>query len=243
MLSYFSGQEIAKIGNKTIHLSDTADDDGFSKVESKTSEHFSLVPSKTSRTVYYITAPSGSGKSYLAKQIIAEFHKQHPKHNVYCFSSLESDETLDTLKYIKRIKLNKPEYLETEFTAEDFKDSLVLFDDIDVLSNKKQLKKTMDVLNSILQTGRHFNCSCIYTSHASTAGHATKIILNEAHVIIFFPSTSGGKMLRYLCDQYLGLSKTQIEKMKNTKSRWVAVVRKFPRAIVTQHEVSLLKDF
>jgi hypothetical protein len=147
------------------------------------------------------------------------------------------------LKYIKRVKLNKPEYLETEFTAEDFKDSLVLFDDIDVLSNKKQLKKTMDVLNSILQTGRHFNVSCIYTSHASTAGHATKIILNEAHVIVFFPSTSGGKMLRYLLDQYLGFSKQQIEKIKNTKSRWVAVVRKFPRAIVTQHEVSLLKEF
>ena len=33
MLTYFSGQEIAKIGNKTVHLSDTADDDGFSKIE------------------------------------------------------------------------------------------------------------------------------------------------------------------------------------------------------------------
>ena len=139
MLSYFSGESIAKIGNKTVHLSDTIDDDGFTKVESKTSDQFSLVPSKTGRTIYYITAPSGSGKSYLAKQIIQEYHKQNPKHNVYCFSSLETDPTLDTLKYIKRVKLNKPEYLETEFTAEDFKDSLVLFDDVDVLSNKKIL--------------------------------------------------------------------------------------------------------
>ena len=118
-----------------------------------------------------------------------------------------------------------------------------MFDDIDVLSNKKILKKTNDILNSILQTGRHFNVSCIYTSHASTAGHGTKIILCEAHVIIFFPSVAGGKMLKYLLDQYLGLSKAQIEKMKNIKSRWVAVVRKFPRAIVTQNEVSLLKEF
>jgi hypothetical protein len=50
-------------------------------------------------------------------------------------------------------------------------------------------------------------------------------------------------MLKYLLDQYLGLNKTQIERMKNIKSRWVAVVRKYPRAIVTQHEVSLLKNF
>ena len=243
MLSYFNGEQICRVGNKIIHLNDTADEDGFSKVELKNGDQFSLVPSRTGRTVYYITAPSGSGKSFLAKQIISEYHKQHPKNAVYCFSSLETDETLDSLKYLKRIKLDKPEYLLTEFTAEDFKDSLVLFDDVDVLSNKKVLKKTMDILNSILQTGRHFNVSCIYTSHASTAGHNTKIILNEAHVIVFFPSTSGGKMLRYLLDQYLGLNKTQIERMKNIKSRWVAVVRKFPRAIVTQHEVCLLKEF
>jgi hypothetical protein len=159
------------------------------------------------------------------------------------FSSLETDPTLDSLKYIKRIKLNKPEYLESELTASEFENSLCLFDDIDVISNKKQLKKTMDILNSILQTGRHFNVSCIYTSHASTAGHGTKIILCEAHVIVCFPSSSGGKMLKYLLDQYLGLNKTQIEKMKNIKSRWVAVVRQFPRAIITQHSASLLKDF
>ena len=243
MLSYFSGESIAKIGNKTVHLSDTADDDGFSKVESKTSEHFSLVPSKTGRTIWYITAPSGAGKSFLSKQIIQEYRKLHPKNQIYVFSSLETDPTLDTLKYIKRVKINKPEYLETEFTAQDFENSICLFDDVDCLSNKKILKKTMDVLNSILQTGRHFNVSCIYTSHASTSGHSSKIILNESHVIVIFPSCAGGKMLKYICDQYLGLSKTQIEKMKNTKSRWVAVVRKFPRAIVTQHEVSLLKEF
>ena len=243
MLSYFNGEQIARVNNKIIHLSEKADDDGFSKVELKNTDEFSLMPSKTGRTIWYITAPSGSGKSYLAKQIIQEYHKLHSKNAVYVFSSLDTDETLDTLKYIKRIKINKPEYLESELTAADFENSLCLFDDVDVISNKKQLKKTMDILNSILQTGRHFNVSCIYTSHASTAGHGTKIILNESHVIVFFPSTSGGKMLKYLLDQYLGLNKTQIERMKNIKSRWVAVVRKYPRAIVTQHEVSLLKDF
>ena len=243
MISYFSGESIAKIANKTVHLSDTADDDGFSKVESKNGEEFTLLPSKTGRSIFYVTAPSGAGKSYLSKQIIMEYRKLHPKNQIYVFSSLETDPTLDSLKYIKRIKINKPEYLETEFTAQDFENSLVLFDDVDCLSNKKQLKKTMDVLNSILQTGRHFNCSCIYTSHASTAGHSSKIILNESHVIVFFPSCASGKMLKYLLDQYLGFSKQQIEKMKNIKSRWVAVVRKYPRAIVTQHEVSLLKDF
>ena len=242
MLSYFQGESICRVGNKTVHLSDTIDEDGFSKVELK-SDEFTLVPSKTGRTIFYVTAPSGAGKSYISKQIIMEYRKLHPKNQIYVFSSLETDPTLDSLKYIKRIKISRPEFLESELTAEDFKDSLVLYDDIDCISDRKKLKKVQDSLNSILQTGRHFNVSCIYTSHASTSGNATKIILNESHIIVLFPSCAGGKMLKYVCDQYLGLSKTQIEKMKNTKSRWVAVVRKFPRAIVTQNEVSLLKDF
>jgi hypothetical protein len=242
MLSYFSGEPIARLNNKIIHLNDTADEDGFSKVELKT-DKFTLLPSKTGRTIFYITAPSGSGKSYLSKEIIQEYHRMHPKNPVYVFSSLDDDPTLDTLKYLKRIKLTKPEFLEAELKAEDFKDSMTLFDDVDVISNKKVLKKTMDILNSILQTGRHFNVSCIYTSHASTTGHSTRVILNEAHCIIFFPSSAGGKVLKYLLDQYLGLSKQQIDKMKGIQSRWCAVFRKYPRAIVTQNEASLLKDF
>ena len=243
MLSYFNGNQIAKSGNKIIHLSDKADDDGFSNVELKAGEEFTLMPSKTGRTIWYITAPSGAGKSYLSKQIIQEYHKQHQKNPVYVFSSLESDPTLDTLKYIKRIKISRPEFLESELTAEDFKDSLVLYDDIDCISDRKKLKKVQDSLNSILQTGRHFNCSCIYTSHASTSGNATKMILNESHIIVLFPSCASGKMLKYLLDQYLGFNKKQIEKMKELPSRWVAIVRKYPRCVVTQHSASLLKDF
>jgi Cdc6-like AAA superfamily ATPase len=195
-LSFFNGEAIARVGNKFIHIDDKVDEDSFTDITLQ-KDTFTLLPSKTGRTIFYITAPSGSGKSYLAKEIIQEYHKMFPKRPVYVFSSLDSDETLDTLKYIKRIKIGKEQFLESELTAEDFKDSMVLYDDIDVISNKKVLKKVQDSLISILQTGRHFNVSCIYTSHSSTAGHATKIILNEAHVIVIFPSTSGGKMMRY----------------------------------------------
>ena len=84
MLSYFNGNQIAKSGNKIIHLSDKVDDDGFSNVELKPNEEFTLMPSKTGRTIWYITAPSGAGKSYLSKQIIQEYHKQYPRHNITC---------------------------------------------------------------------------------------------------------------------------------------------------------------
>lgn len=38
----------------------------------------------------------------------------------------------------------------------------------------------------------------------------------------------GGRSMKYLLDQYLGLDKHQIKKLKNLKSRWVTVVKGFP---------------
>ena len=232
---------IACVGKRKLYLNDKETQDGFTHFKLPAGHEFSLAHDTTNeRQIVYITAPSGAGKSYMAKQYIMEYHKHHPKNAIYVFSSLPDDKTLDTLKYLKRIKINNPEFKTIELTAEDFKDSLVLFDDVDVIIDKLLLKKVQSILNSILQIGRHYNVSCIYTSHKATAGKDTAIILNEAHVICLFPSTSGGKMLDYVGGQYLGLSKKQLEKLKDIKSRWACVIRKYPRAILTQHEAYLM---
>ena len=41
-------------------------------------------------------------------------------------------------------------------------------------------------MDLILQTGRKYNVSMIYTSHNACAGAYTKLILNEAHSTTFF---------------------------------------------------------
>ena len=55
--------------------------------------------------------------------------------------------------------------MDEELTSEDFKNSLVVFDDIDVFPSKIR-KKIMTIVNNILQIGRHFNVSiCFYDTY------------------------------------------------------------------------------
>ena len=71
--------------------------------------------------------------------------------------------------------------------------------------------------------------------------HETKTILNESHNIVFFPSTLGGRSLKYLLDSYLGLDKKQIEKVKNLDSRWVCVCKTFPQVILSEKNIMITK--
>lgn len=205
-------------------------------------EEFMLIPNpETERQILYITGRSGSGKSYYTKKYIEEYVKFYPKNNVYIFSSLESDSSLDSLKNLKRIKISE-ELLNDDLTAKDFKDSIVIFDDTDVISNKKILKKIDEIKDSILQTGRHFRVSAIITTHTACNGGSTKIILNECHSITIFPAGLGNRSLKYLLDSYLGLDKHQIKKIKNLNSRWVTIVKSFPMVVLSQKESFILKN-
>jgi hypothetical protein len=201
---------------------------------------FQPIPNpENERQILYITGASGSGKSYFTRQYCNEFTKIFPKRNIYLFSSIADDSSIDAIKGLKRIKL-EPALLEEELTAEDFKDSLVIFDDTDCLTDKKMRLKINGILNSILETGRHFNTYCMYTSHLPCAGNDTKRILNEAHSITFFPHSLGGRSLKYLLEAYLGLDKEQIKKIKSLPSRWCSVQKTYPQVVLSEKDVYLI---
>jgi hypothetical protein len=237
------GKAIAQIGKKTIYINDKDVEDGFTSARAKNSDLVQQIPDKkTERSVLYITAPSGSGKSYYTKGYIEQYHKAYPKRDVFIFSSLDSDPTLDKLKYIKRIKIKEEKFLNAELSAVDFKDSLCIFDDCDVISNKIVHKKVFNVLDNVLETGRHFAVSVVFTSHNATMGNATKRILNESHSITIFPKNAGGKMLKYLLDQYLGLDKDEIKRLKNLDGRWATIVKSYPMVVMSEKEIFQLRN-
>lgn len=193
------------------------------------------------RDILYITGASGSGKSYYTKQYIEEYHKEFPKRPVYIFSSLEDDTTLDKLTYIKRIKLDE-KFLNTDFTLDDFKNMLIVFDDTDCISNKILKNKIDGILNKLLETGRHTNTSVIYTSHLPTQGIATRRILNEAHTITFFAHGTGEKSLKYLLENYLGLDREQRKKLKKLPTRWATYIKSYPNALFHEKGAYLLNS-
>ena len=191
-----------------------------------------LVPNpNTERQCLYVCGQSGSGKSHFTTEYVKNYKKTFPKNNVYVISSIDEDKSIDSLKP-KRINVLDPEFMDDEFTAVDFKDSIVIFDDVEVFPAKIK-KKVMGIVNNILQIGRHSNVSIIFTTHNPTKGAESKILLTESNIITVFPKTTGSGALKYLLNNYLGLDSKQIKEIRKMKSRAVSVVRGYPVVILT----------
>lgn len=212
------------------------------RLKDKPNLHFQPIPDKKSeRSIRYVTGASGSGKSYYTKMYADEYHRMYPKREIYILSSIKEDPTLDKIKDLHRIKL-EGEFLTEALTAEDFKDCLVIFDDTDCLINKAVKQKVDALLNSVLETGRHFNVEVVYTSHLACNGRDTRRILNECKSVTIFPSGLGGKAMKYLLDNYFGLDKEQISKIKKLNSRWVTIQKGFPMSVMSDKECFILND-
>lgn len=208
----------------------------------KPKEHIQHIPNKkTERQILYITGASGSGKSYYTRNYCNEYKKLFPKNEIYLFSSIQEDSSIDKVKDMNRIRLDH-EFLQTDLDVNDFKDSLVVFDDTDCLTNKLLKMKVNNILNMLLETGRHTNTSVIYTSHLATNGLDTRRILNECHSVTIFPYSLGGRTLKYLLENYFGLDRDQIKKIKKLNSRWVTLVKGFPMVVLADKDMYVLNQ-
>lgn len=243
-LNWKEGRELCQEGKKVVYLTDKPTKDGVDTMKLTGDKTFTpSIYKATERTVGMISAASGSGKSFYVKMYCEAYHKMWPKRPIYVFSSLASCQTLDKLSYLKRVKISTPEFMGTEFNADDFKESLVVFDDIDVMSNKKIRDKVITVLNTLLQTGRHAEASVLYTTHLATNGHMTKLILAECHFLTFFSKNMPQKSLKYLLENYLGYDPKEIEYIKKLEGRWCTAVKSYPACCFSEKEVLVKGSF
>ena len=232
-----------KYNGKTISLNtklDEIDETDFKKLRIPNNGVFQLLPDKTaSRQIIYITGASGSGKSTFTRKFVKEYKKIWKDRDVYLFSALKEDESLDEIKP-KRFRIDES-LVSNPLDIEDLKDSLVIMDDIDVINPKKVKDAVFHILNEILQIGRHFNITCIVTNHLPTDFQRTRIILNESHIIVYFPLSAGGKV-KYMLEQYVDLDPVQIKYFKKLQTRWVCIYRHFPQLYLSERECGLLNQ-
>jgi hypothetical protein len=242
------GKQVAVIqggryNNKKVYLTAEQNEDDISKSFNKIHIQdgvFQQTPDPDSeRNVIYITGPSGSGKSTYCKKYLLAYQKLYKDNSIYLFSSLDEDESLEEKGLdIQRIMVGK-NLVEENLPADEFKDSIVIFDDIDNISDKKVRESVYSILNNLLEIGRHTNTSILITNHLTTNGRDTRRIFNEAHAVVFFPFAGSGKGLKYMTTEYLGLDKHQMKKIRLTKSRWCCVLKNYPPAIMTEKDLYL----
>jgi hypothetical protein len=201
--------------------------------DGKFQQTININASKTSkREILYITGPSGSGKSTYTLNYVKQYKKKFSKNEVWLFSALAEDETIDKIKP-KRIIIDD-RLISEPLVIEDFKDSICIFDDVDVIKNKDQRSAVYDILNSILETGRHFNISCIITNHLPTAGKDTRRVINECHSVTYFPQSGSAGQMKRLLQDYLGLDTTTLKRIRKLNTRWATVFKNYPMCIMTE---------
>jgi len=207
----------------------TLDDEGI----------FELLPSPDpkKREVWYIAGQSGSGKSYIAKGLADMYHKLYPERGVYLISKLKEDETLDKLKFLKR--LNIQSFIDDYPDLEEFKDCMIIADDYDTLTGDAQ--KTIEkLIDDLAIMGRHTNTTMLCLSHYLTNYKKTRLLLNEATNIVVYPLSTSYHALRYLLKSYVGVDEDDLKRQRRYGSRWLSYAKGFPQFMISQKNAELL---
>lgn len=186
----------------------------------------------------YVAGPTGSGKSTNVARYLEQLKKVFPDRDIFLFSDVDQDKILDKLEPL-RMKLDE-EFLENTPSPGTLKDSIVIFDDIDSIDDKKIREKVASLRDSLLKRGRHEDISVIVTNHLLTNYKETRTILNEVNSITFFPKSGSSHGIQYMLKTYVGLSAKQIQKIFTLPSRWITVYKHYPMYVIYEKGVYLL---
>lgn len=196
------------------------------------------IPETKTRDVLYIAGPSGSGKSTYAAAYIKQYQKLFPDNEVYIFSRVEEDKVLDKLNPTRF--LIDEDMVENPIDPKELADSLVLFDDIDTITDKKLNEAVRKLRDDILETGRHNNIYVVCTSHQLMNYKHTRTLLNEATLVTFFPQSGSSYHIKRFLKEYAGLDRKTSSKILALPSRWVTIHKSYPLYVLYSKGVFLL---
>jgi hypothetical protein len=197
--------------------------------------------------VIYVAGPPGAGKSIWCAEYIRAYRREYPTRDIFLFSQKPEDKAFEEFEdpedpdRIKRIPITEEYWLDPEAEPigfENFKKSLVIFDDIDTVSNKKLSSAVTHLRDQIIAAGRSGGSSVIATGHMLTDYTRTRHILACSNVVVFFPRVMA-QASRYFLDKYKGFPKEIVQRILRCGSRWVCLFGKYPGACVTETEAFL----
>lgn len=189
------------------------------------------------RELIYCHGPSGSGKSTLVKKYANEYKLLHPDNPIFVISKIENDPSFAGMDYMQ-IPLDLEVLSSIE--CQTFKDSLVVFDDTDTISNKKILEVVDGLKDIIAQEGRHYNTTAFICTHMGCNYKKTRILLNECQKFIIFPQSAGKKQAKNMFVTYGGMTNKKFESVSSEPSRWCMLNNSYPTYLVYENKIELL---
>jgi hypothetical protein len=200
------------------------------------------IPSdRTGRSVFYVSAGSGSGKSYFMSRLAKQYNVQYPDQSIFLFSFVEHDKNYDDIENLHKIPLTD-EIMNADLDWDEFRNSLMLFDDYDSTPNKRLKSYIEFILSHVLVQGRHLGVSIAMTSHTNTDYRRTRLILAESTHIVVFTRTGSRKSIEYLLKNYSSLSKEDISQVfkLGRYSRYICIHKSPPQYLLTENSITLI---
>lgn len=227
------------------------------------------------RDVIYITGASGTGKSTFAGEYARLFSKvfemegEQPKIIIVSPDDPDNDGVFSSSTYAWQW-LSPADIMANNVTLEDMCDPefrytytvpgksaksepvtkqqplLIIFDDVEALSNKKEAAALHTFMQAVLERARKKRIYAAYISHRASAGMATKIILQEQNAIWFPLNGSGSGNLSYTLKKHMGIPdelRLILKKSIHEFGRWIFIkTDSCPRYAITQKKIFIINE-
>ncbi len=186
-----------------------------------------------------VFGPSGVGKSTWIAGFLKKYIEYYPKNHIYIFSPKLNDPAYEKIKNVDYVKIDET-VLEIPFDVGEFTNSVCLFDDIESITDKRLNDSVRTFRDICYEIGRSpSNITTIAVHHVILANEKTKVILNESDEVVLFPK-SNFSQIENLCRRYYGMTKDQLQYLRDIPSRWVVVKRSYPTTIISENAVKVL---
>lgn len=194
--------------------------------------NFQICPNwQKERECILISGPSGAGKTFQAKEYLEKYKHIYPTRDIVLFANKPLEEFNFPYLHpsLEEEKVN-------EMKVQDFKNCILVFDDVENLTtNKKIQDKMVKFLEECLNIGRSLHISILIISHVLLNYRFSRNMIMECNKIIMFPTSGIRYQYKNFLERYLGLNKEQIDKLLNTNSRWLCIDKHTPICCITKN--------
>lgn len=191
------------------------------------------IPLGLERFIIFISGEGGMGKTGLTSFMVAQAKKMIKDIKVFyiCGTGVDADQNMRNLKYV--VELDGP-VLNEIVPSRDFKNSLIVIDDVD---NWEYHKDCIKLMNKCYETGRKFNINMIYISHNTTKAQESKIY---SEVNMYITNQASNNLM---LEKYLALPESTIDEMKEYLKEDIFICyNKNLKSVVTDKRVYKLEE-
>lgn len=203
-----------------------------------------LIPTNKPNQVdtLYISATNGAGKSSISAKYAINYNIDNPNNNIYLFAYKDYDPAYDNrVPNLVRIELDRHFIRDHQDNGSinKYKNSLLIFDEIDLIEDKEIRNTLIGLKDRALQLGRANGTSIISIQHKSLGGKNSLVEFTECKTIVIFPKMDFNQARQVI--NKLGFNRDEMSSILDPigkKQRWMAIIK--PNIIITENYVKIV---